>query len=140
MISQEKLVTAKGRTEPLCKEIRNVVLYQRMQGDVADRACPYPACVPCAIDRLSPQGDGCRCETFCQLDFRGRNPVAFPGKRIGWQTDPTRQGRSRRDYALRRSEGCKTPPYIIQELPINVHPSHPYLRYLCEILLLAPDM
>src|SRR5436853_4409595 len=76
----------------------------------------------------------CRSATSC------RYPVAFAGKRIGRQTDPTRQGRGCRERASCRSEGRKTPPYVIKELPINAHSSYPYLRYLCEILLLAPDM
>src|SRR5436190_17739554 len=69
------------------------------------------------------------------------HPVPLPGKRIGWQTDPMRQGRGRRGTTLSLSSSCRSRVLCrsIQEHPIHIHSSHPYLCYLWEILLLAPD-
>src|SRR5438034_1094027 len=107
-----------------------------MQGSVAGGR-------PQGIAPTAPWGDDCLCGVSCwqrtgalrspygMRSHRAcpdRDPVAFTNKWIGRQTDPTRQG------------GDKPRPYGIEELPINAYSSHPYLRYLCEILPLAPDM
>src|SRR5437762_11880305 len=93
MVSQEKLVAAKSRTEPLFPQRGGVVLHQRMQRGVV-------ACVPCARD-------GCRCVAGCLLSGGYWNPVAFASERICWQTDPAWQGRG------------KPCPYGIEVFPID---------------------
>ena len=87
VIGQEKLLTVKGRTEPLLEEIRDIVLHQRMQyggacgqPPVGGRLVPTLRLVSNSFS-LAPRGDGCGY-------IRGGGPIAFMGKRISWQTDP----------------------------------------------------
>src|SRR5216110_3156697 len=109
MISQEKLLTVKGRTEPLLEEIRDIVLYQRMQ---------------VAIGPI-PMGDGCRCGTSKGSKPDGK-PIAFTGKWVGWQTDPTRE------------DGGNPRPYGIKEFPVDGSTLDPQLQQLLVLTLAYP--
>src|SRR5579864_7832820 len=120
MISQEKLLTVKGRTEALLNGIGTAVLHQWQR-----RWCQRML--------YSQSRIRCRCRASCGpqaghlwlcLNRTGlsRKPIVFVGKRVGWQADPIRQVLS------------------IEELPIDVHSLHPERRNICEILLLIADI
>src|SRR3989304_7819694 len=68
MIRQEKLLAREGRTEPLLAEIRGILMQHGVKIPVSI-ACPLaPGPLPLYI----------------------KEPIAFPGKRIGGQADATR--------------------------------------------------
>ena len=106
MIGQKKLVTAKRRTELLFPQGGGVALNQRMQWGEACGLAPQ-GCLRNGSKGRWRTGTSGQGQATAPTGPYGRcgDPVAFAGKRIGWQADPM------------RLEGCKTPPYDQEQFP-----------------------